>query len=260
VSQSVARALQLLVALQGSPASLDELATLVGVHKTTVLRLLRTLEDDRFVTHDSHHRYTLGSRLFELANGALEKRDIRSVARAHLERLNAQSGQTVHLATMEAGTVIYIDKLDALTGVRMYSRVGLPAPLHCTAVAKVLVAALPGAAREQIASTLDYRPMTANTITTSPAYLAELDTVFAQGYAEDREEHESFINCIAAPILDGTGRVVAAVSLSVPQSALDHAAVLALLPALLDTADAVSADLGWSSSSSIDPPPTKGRP
>ena len=245
MSQSVGRALQLLVALQGGTRSLDELATQLDVHKSTVLRLLQTLEADRFVTHDVQHRYALGSRLFELANSALDQRDVRVVARPHLERLNARTGQTVHLAAYESGEAIYIDKLDAIAGVRMYSRVGLRAPLHCTAVGKVLVADLPLATAQAVAHGLEYTPMTAHTIRDAEAYLAELDRVRAQGYAEDAEEHESFINCIGAPVHDGRGAVVAAVSLSVPTMSLDHDQVLALLPELLSTARAVSADLGW---------------
>jgi DNA-binding IclR family transcriptional regulator len=245
MSQSVARALELLSAVASEPRSLDELAARVGVHKTTVLRLLQTLESDRFVTHDSAHRYRLGSRLFDLAGLALEQRDVRTVAREHLERLNAQTGQTVHLAALEAGEVVYIDKLDALQGVRMYSRIGLRAPLHCTAVAKVLIAALPTATAEKIAAGIDFAPMTARTITSGEAYLAELDRVRSAGYAEDHEEHEAFINCVAAPIRDGSGAVVAAASVSVPTISLSHDAVLALVPNLLDAAAAASADLGW---------------
>jgi DNA-binding IclR family transcriptional regulator len=149
------------------------------------------------------------------------------------------------LAAFEAGEVVYIDKLDALQGVRMYSRVGLRAPLHCTAVAKVLIAALPPAAAEQIAAGIDFAPMTERTITSVQAYLAELDRVRTAGYAEDHEEHEAFINCIAAPIRDGSGAVVAAASVSVPTISLPHDDVLALLPNLLDATAAASADLGW---------------
>ncbi|MEO8907138.1 MAG: IclR family transcriptional regulator, partial [Microbacteriaceae bacterium] len=209
MSQSVARALEMLTALGSAPRSLDELAETVGVHKSTVLRLLQTMEAERFVMHDSAHRYRLGSRLFDLAQLSLEQRDVRAVARPYLERLNASTGQTVHLAAYESGEAVYIDKLDALQGVRMYSRVGLRAPVHCTAVGKVLIAALPVAVAEKIADTIDYPPMTPNTISSAAGFRAELERVRRAGYAEDHEEHEAFINCIAAPIRDRSGGVVA---------------------------------------------------
>jgi DNA-binding IclR family transcriptional regulator len=245
VSQSLARALQLLGALEGGPKSLDELAAGSEVHKTTVLRLLRTLEADRFVVHDDAHRYELGSRLFELANSALAQRDVRSVARHHLEALNAATAQTVHLATLEMGEVVYVDKIDAPQGVRMYSRVGLRAPVHCTAVGKVLVADLDASARQRLVAGLDFIVFTERTITSVESFEAELARVRDGGFAEDHEEHEAFINCVAAPIRDGTGRAVAAVSVSVPTLSLDHAGVLALLPPVQQAARAISADLGW---------------
>jgi DNA-binding IclR family transcriptional regulator len=245
MSQSLARALQLLQALEAGPRSLDELAAVAEVHKTTVLRLLRTLEVDRFVVHDERHRYQLGSRVFELANAALAHRDVRRVARPHLEALNAATGQTVHLATREGDEVVYVDKLDAPQGVRMYSRVGLRAPVHCTAVGKILVADLAPAARAAVLAGLDYHRFTERTLVSPEALGAELDLVAEQGFAEDHEEHESFINCVGVPVRDGTGRVVAALSVSVPSVSLDHSGVLALLPEVRAAGAAVSADLGW---------------
>ncbi|WP_330181788.1 IclR family transcriptional regulator [Nocardia sp. NBC_01503] len=246
MSQSLLRALTILTQLGEEPKSLDQLAGQLGVHKSTVLRLLQTMEGERFVTHDSEHRYRLGSKLFELANRSLEGRDVRTAARPHLAALNAATGQTVHLATYESGEAVYIDKLDATHSVRMYSRIGRPAALHCTAVGKVLVSALPREQWRKLAEGLEYKAFTDRTIRTPEQYLAELELVAAQGYAEDHEEHESFINCVAVPIRDGTGAVVAALSMSVPDMLLDHDQVLAMLPRVRAAADAVSTELGWS--------------
>jgi DNA-binding IclR family transcriptional regulator len=245
MSQSVERALQLLGALETGPKSLDELARVAEVHKTTVLRLLRTLEADRFVMHDEHHRYALGSRLFALANTALAQRDVRSLTRRHLEALNQATGQTVHLATLEGSDIVYVDKIDAQQGVRMYSRVGLTAPVHCTAVGKVLVGDLEEGARARYVAGLQFARFTDRTITNGAAFARELERVREQGFAVDHEEHESFINCIGAPVRDGSGRAVAAISVSVPTLSLDHDGVLALLPQLRRATALASADLGW---------------
>ncbi|MDR2321153.1 IclR family transcriptional regulator [Microbacterium sp. NPDC089698] len=245
MNQTVTRALDLLIALEDGARTLDECAERLGVHKSTVLRLLQTLEAQRFVTHDAQHRYRLGSRLFDLAGAALAQRDVREVARPHLERLNDRTGQTVHLAAYESGDVVYIDKLEARTGIRMYSRVGLRAPLHSTAVAKVLLADLPVSARRAIAEGIDYVPYTERTIANPADFLAELERVRADDFARDSGEHESFINCIAAPIRDGSGAVVAAASVSVPTMSLPAHEVLALLPQLVEATQAASADLGW---------------
>src|SRR2546427_414731 len=147
MSQSLDRALTLMDALAEGPQTLDQLAERVGVHKSTVLRLLRTLEAPRFVQRDGIRFYRLGTALFDLAHRALEDRDVRRLVEPALRELNAATGHTVHLASYEGGEVIYIDKYESRHNVRMYSRIGKRAPLHCTAVAKALVAALPEAAR-----------------------------------------------------------------------------------------------------------------
>jgi DNA-binding IclR family transcriptional regulator len=242
MSQSLARALQILTSLGEGDRSLDQLATELGVHKTTVLRLLRTMEAERFVRRDPAHRYSLGSRLFALADVAREQHVVRQVAAPHLRELNRKTGQTVHLAAWENGEVIYIDKLDSVRSVRMYSQVGVPAALHCTAVGKILLAAQPERQREAIVESLEYKAFTPNTITDPDRLRDELQLSRERGWAQDRAEHESFINCIGAPVIDGTGRVVGAVSLSVPDVLLNYDQVLELLPELLATTGAISAD------------------
>jgi DNA-binding IclR family transcriptional regulator len=242
MSQSLGRALQILASLGEGDRSLDQLATELDVHKTTVLRLLRTMEAERFVRRDEAHRYRLGSRLFALADAAREQHVVREVAAPHLRQLNQKTGQTVHLAAWENGEVIYIDKLDSVRSVRMYSQVGVPAALHCTAVGKVLLAAQPKRQREALLASLDYHPFTPQTITEPGALRDELDEVRAQGWAQDRAEHESFINCIGAPVTDHNGRIVGAVSISVPDVLLNYDQVLELVPDLLATTKAISAD------------------
>jgi DNA-binding IclR family transcriptional regulator len=251
MSQSLDRGLLIVQRLAGAEMSLDELSSNLGVHKTTVLRLLRTLESHRMVQRDAHHRYRLGPGLFQLAQQALDERDIRQVAAAQLRKLNQQHGHTVHLAAYEAGEVVYVDKYDGRHPVRMYSRIGNIAPLHCTAVAKVLLADLPEAELTSIVDRIEFTPFTANTITKPDAYLRELAQVREQGWAADRAEHEDFINCVAAPIRDASGRAIAAVSMSVPQLVLAQDDVIALAPDVIGATQAISADYGW------DDPPTQ---
>ncbi|MCF2527675.1 IclR family transcriptional regulator [Yinghuangia soli] len=244
MSQSVGRALRILIELGEGPRSLDQLAAELGVHKTTVLRLLRTLEDDAFVHRDANHRFHLGARLFALSHAALEQREILGYAAPHLARLNQATGQTVHLGVYEGGEAVYLDKHESRHSIRMYSRVGLPMPLHATAIAKVLLAGLPPAERRAVADRIAYTRYTPNTIGSADELLAELDRVADRGHALDDAEHETFMTCIAAPIREASGRVAAAVSLSVPDVVLSREQVLELLPRLVETARAVSRDCG----------------
>ncbi|GAA4552850.1 IclR family transcriptional regulator [Amycolatopsis samaneae] len=245
MSQSLDRALTLLRGLTKEPRTLDQLAEEVGVHKSTVLRLLRTLESHHFVRREGVRHYRLGSALFDLANQALESNDVRRSAQPALAALNERTGHTVHLASYEDGEVVYIDKYEGTHSVRMYSRIGKRAPLHCTAVGKVLVADMPATRREEIARSIDYVVLTPNTIASPEAFLAELTRVAEQGYAVDDAEHEDFIHCVAAPIRGADGDVLAAASMSVPKVLLDFDGLLALVPELLAATEEASVHSGW---------------
>lgn len=245
MSQSLDRGLSVLGALARGMGTLDELSTELQVHKSTVLRLLRTLETHHFVRRDGPRHYLLGSALFDLANRALEDRDVRRGAAPALSELNVRTGHTVHLATYEDGEVVYIDKYEGRHSVRMYSRIGKRAPVHCTAVGKVLASALDPARRAEVAASLDYVAMTGNTITNREEFLAELARVAEQDYAVDNAEHEDFIHCIAAPVRGPGGVVLAAVSVSVPRVLLDFDGLLALLPDLKAGARDASVQCGW---------------
>ncbi|GAA1933268.1 IclR family transcriptional regulator [Kitasatospora viridis] len=240
MSQTVDRALALLTELAEGERSLEQLATLLGVHKTTAMRLLQSLEQARLVHRDAEYRYHLGAGLFALAGRALEQRPVRRTAAPQLAALNAATGQTVHLAAMEGDEVVYIDKYESRQPVRMYSRIGLPVPMHCTASAKVLLAALPPERRAAVVAGLEFTRFTDRTLTTPAELLAELARVAERGWARDRAEHEPFMNCVAAPIRDAGGQVVAAASLSVPDLVLPYEGVLELLPQLLAATAAAS--------------------
>lgn len=246
MSQTVDRALRILIDLGPGPRSLDQLAALLDVHKSTALRLVQTLESQGFARHDEQHRYHLGPRMFALAHQALDGLDVRRLAAAHLSALNQRHGHTVHLAAYVDAAVVYIDKYDSRHPVRMNSRIGELAPAHCTAVGKVLLAGLPEARRRGAISRLGFERYTPNTITDPDVFESELARVAAQGHAQDRAEHEEYINCVAVPIRDASGAVLAAVSISAPEPVIGFQGVLALLPDLRAAADATSAQLGWS--------------
>lgn len=244
MSQSVARALDVLELVARGICTLDGLSAELGVHKSTVLRLLQTLESRGFAGHDAGHRYRVGPAVFALASAALDSVDVRAAAAPILRELATATGQTVHLAAYQDGVVTYIDKVDARQGLRMYSRIGLPAPLHATAVGKVLLGGMEVAERERVVAGLELPPFTPRTHVTASTLLADVAVSAERGWAEDHEEHETFMNCVGAPVRGPDGRVAAAVSISVPNVVLPHEEVLALLPALIDATTRISAELG----------------
>lgn len=241
MSQTVDRALSILPLLAEGPANLEQVATRLEVHKSTALRLLRTLHEHGIVYRQPDQRYRLGARLFALAQEAMENLDVREIAHPHLAELNAACGHTVHLAVYEEDEVRYIDKVESRYPVRMYSRIGKPVAITVAAVSKLLLADLPEPERRAVAERLDYPLYTARS-TPSAAFLTELAKVREQGWATDLGGHEESINCVAAPIRGAEGRVVAAMSVSAPSVVVSAEELLTLLPRVRRTAEAISAE------------------
>ncbi|GAA3724440.1 DNA-binding IclR family transcriptional regulator [Spinactinospora alkalitolerans] len=243
---SLERALRILVELASGPATISELGRRLGVHRTTSLRLLRTLEEERFVRRTEDGRYRIGPRMATLAHAALEGVDLRAAATGHLRALGAACGHTVHLAALEGDSVVYLDKVESRHAVRMYSRIGASAPLHATGVGKAILAHLSEEERDELLGPPPFGRCTPNTRTTRTELDEDLAAVAERGWALDDFEHEEFIQCVAAPIRDASGRVSAAVSVSAPGMVLDRAGLLALAPDLTATAGAISEEIGWS--------------
>lgn len=240
MSQTVDRALTILPMLAEGPANLEQVATRLGVHKTTALRLLRTLHEHGMVYRQQDQRYRLGARLFALAQQAVENLDIREIAHPYLVELNERCGHTVHLAVYEDNEVLYIDKVESRYPVRMYSRIGKPVAITVAAVAKLLLADLPEAERRAVAGRLRYPAYTPRSTPNAAAFLKELATVREQGWATDLGGHEESINCVGAPVRGVDGRVVAACSVSAPNVVVTAEELLALLPLVRRTAEAIS--------------------
>ncbi|MDB1086957.1 IclR family transcriptional regulator [Streptomyces sp. ACA25] len=242
MSQTLDRALRILPLLARGPANLEETARHIDAHKSTALRLLRTLHEHGLVHRQADQRYRLGAQLFALAQEAVEQLDVREIAHPHLAALNERTGHTVHLAVREDDQVLYIDKVESRYPVRMYSRIGKPVALTVAAVAKLLLADLPEAERRQVAQRLTYPRYTSRSTTGPAAFLTELARVREQGWAADLGGHEESINCVAAPVRGPDGRVVAALSVSAPSVVASESDLTALLPHVRRTADTVSAD------------------
>ncbi|MDE0666529.1 MAG: IclR family transcriptional regulator [Acidimicrobiaceae bacterium] len=245
MSQTVERALRILERIASQASTIEEIADFVGVHPTTALRTLQVLESRQFVVRDDRHVFRLGSGLFALANEALEKFDLRSAAGPHLDRLNQEVGHTIHLGVLEGDKVVYVDKRESLNPVRLWSRIGNVAPVHCTALGKVILAHLPPKERDRIVKTATFERLTDNTISSADELATALETAAEQGYAVDHLEFEPFVNCIACPVLGADGRVLGAISITTTTLVCSYEEMLDLRPALAATAEAVSAEYGW---------------
>jgi len=212
--QAIARAGRMLRALEQVPQgmALVELASVVGLPKSTVHRLVGALTEEDLLSTGADGRIVLGAGLARLALSSREA--LPQILRSVLENLGQQLGETIDLAVLDGDEMRFIDQLPAQHRLRAVSSVGARFPLYCTANGKAMLAALPSAkALALLPSRL--RPVTAKTITTRSELLAELEQIRHQGIAFDREEHTEGICAVGAVVFDAGGPV-AALSVPVP--------------------------------------------
>lgn len=249
VLQSVDRALsilQLLAEESSDGLALTEISRRLGLNQSTCHHLLSTLRVRRFVSQDKEsRRYRLGIKAVEVGQAAMQQVDLVRVALPQMEELMASVQENVNLVVLDNDSVVYVAQVPCDRTVRMFTRIGERAPLHCTGVGKVLLAGLPKEERSDLIDRLELPRFTAATICDGDLLKQELEQVATRGYAMDREEREEDVTCIAAPLRDYSGEVVAGVSISAPSSRLDEAQQQELLPYLLAAADKISRELGY---------------
>ncbi|GAB4531045.1 MAG: IclR family transcriptional regulator [Roseibium sp.] len=242
---TVGKALEVLdmVAARGRPVRFSELLSESRHPKATLYRLLQTLVSQGMLAYDgTRQTYSLGIRLVRLAHAAWAQSSIAPIARPFVSALSEKLGETVHLAQLDGGQVLYVDKRNASKAVDMFSQAGKVGPAYCTGVGKALLAFLePGELTRAIARQSFHRHTPA-TLVTEAGLRAELETIRRDGIAYDREEHEPGIVCIAAPVLTSNGRPAGALSVttSTRRMSLDELAKAAR-PALLETAAGIAA-------------------
>jgi DNA-binding IclR family transcriptional regulator len=217
------RGLQVLAALSdGKPRKLTDLSEDIGLDNSTTFRLLATLAAHNYVERDERSgEYTLGLACLELSRAYRTGNTIRQTALPQLEKLRDDTMETVHLAVLDKMEVVYLEKLHGLHAVGlMTSRVGGRLPAYCTGLGKALLAfADPEQVRDYF-SQRELTPYTDTTIQNLDELMAHLEQIRCQGYAFDRGEREAEVCCVAVPLFDMDGRVLAALSVSGPQTRL----------------------------------------
>lgn len=245
MSLTVNKALKVLELLGDGELRLVELSTQMGEHKSTIQRLLATLQARGFVRQDEvTKRYSLGLMFLQLASATLADMDLRDAAREPMRRLGELSGETVHLGVYDEPHVVYVHKIESVYPVRMYSRIGARADSHCTGVGKAIVAFLEEPDFERYLRKASFERFTPRTITTAEGLRGERARVRARGYSLDLQEHEEGVRCVAAPIFGFDGDVAGAVSVAAPAFRCGEADIEGLAPAVVDAGCEISANLG----------------
>jgi IclR family KDG regulon transcriptional repressor len=248
IVQSVDRALQIfeLVSSKKEGYGVSELSREIPLNKTSVYRMLSTLVRHGFVEQDSEtEKYKLGYKVLELSAILLDSIDLRVEAKAYLKELEDLTNEVIHLVVYDRGEVVYIEKLEGNETLRMHSKVGTRAPIHCSSVGKVILAYLPTSELSKIMEKYELKEHTVHTITVKEVLYSHLQDIRTQGYALDLEENELGISCIAAPIFDHTGKVIAAVSISGPTMRMTNQTIHELKDKIVDISKKISIRLGY---------------
>lgn len=220
VVPAVGRALDILELFLDTPElSAPDITERLRLPRTTVHELITTLVERSYLLPEAGQptRYRLGMRPFQLGSAFAERLDLATEARGVAERVAADCDETVHVAVLDGTFVVYIAKADSTHPVRMVSAVGRRLPAHCTGVGKMLLSGLSAEALDaRYPRDRELTGMTPRSITSPARLRTRLAEIRANGLAYDHCESNEAVHCVAAPVYDHTGAMVAAISISVP--------------------------------------------
>jgi IclR family KDG regulon transcriptional repressor len=245
--QAIERAVSILNAFSPEDPELGvtELAERLGLHKSTVHRFMVNLDAAGLVERNPRTgRYRLGLRIFELGGLVMQQMNLWDEALPFLEGLVHDTGETGHLAVLDGGEAIYIERVEARRALRVPSAIGRGYPAHATNLGKVLLADLSRERVEAIVAERGLAAYTPHTITDLPRLEAELERIRALGYAVDNEEYDEGLRCIGAPVRDHSGHVVAALGIGGPVTRITPDRVDPLAELVMTAARGLSRRLG----------------
>jgi len=231
--------------------SLSEIARRAELPLSTAHRILATLREAGLVEQEGERDlYRLGPKLFELGSMVLANMEVHREALPFIEELSRESGETVHLGVFDGSQVVSIEKMDSPHGLASNVTIGKGAPAYCTAVGKALLAFQPEPVLDHVCrqGLTRYTP---RTITDPMRLLKELEKIRASGYAVDDGEHQPGVRCVAAPIRNYSGNVIASLSISGPVIRISREAIPTLAQRVKEVAGKLSARLGYKGN----PPP-----
>ena len=240
---TVGKALEVLdqVADFGRPVRFTELLDKSRYPKATLYRFVQTLTNQKMLSYDSERQtYSPGFRLVRLAHAAWEQASLAPIARPYLDELSRDIGETVHLAQLDAGHVLYVDKRNALKPVAMFSQAGKVGPAYCTGVGKAMLAHLDEPALSQSLSQQSFHNFTPTTLRDEAQLREELTQIRQQGHAFDREEHEPNIICVAVPILTERQHILGALSVTTTTQRANLEELETWAPRLKQTAQTIA--------------------
>ena len=224
---------------------ITDLSRRLTLPKSSVQRLVNNLAHRGLVEQDeATGKYRLGIGLFELGIRARGQMDLPSRAKPHLQSLTAAGGETSTLAILRGHEALYIERVESARMLRA-SSLGSRVPLHCTAVGKIMLTAMRESEVDAIIEATGMPPRTSKTVTELATLKAHVAQARKDGYVVDHEEFEDGLVCIAAPVFNYSGDLIAAVGLSAPLMRAQGDQLVALISALVLASQALSYEMGY---------------
>ncbi|QIA65420.1 DNA-binding transcriptional regulator KdgR [Vibrio astriarenae] len=244
---SVLKVFNILQALgEQKEIGVSDLSQRLMMSKATTYRFLQTMKTLGYVTQEGEaDKYSLTLKLFELGAKSLEYVDLIELADKEMKIISELTNETVHLGALDEDSIIYIHKIDSSYNLRMHSRVGRRNPLHTTAIGKVLLAEREDSFVRNTLSRIEFVKSTDRTHENAEQLIAELKLVKDQHFGEDNEEQEPGLRCLAAPVYDRFGTVIAGVSISFPTVRFDEKRMSYYIDLLHKAGRNISEQLGY---------------
>lgn len=246
--QTLDRTFDIIELLATSPNGMGvtEIGRKLGLHKSTVYRLIKALVQRGYLEKDqSTGAYRIGLKFVEISSLHIQQIELKTEAIPFMRHLSELTGQVTHLAIMDETEVVYIEKIDVIQSLRMYSQIGKRIPVYCSALGKVLLSGQNSDYQKRIMKKIKYTQHTKNTIREESQFINELEKTKQRGWAVDNEEHELGIRCIAAPIRDFTGKVIAALSITGSKNTIVPEKDQYYSELVVEAADNISRRLGF---------------
>lgn len=246
ILQTADRALEILEMIAQTPVTQKELLEKTGLNRTTLSRILYTLERRKYIEKNNvDGRYKVGLKVVELGSTTLNTIELKTEAIPYLRELSQNIGRVCHMGILAQGEVVYIEKIEPMTSIRMFSGIGKRVPVHSTSLGKALLMDKSYSEIEKILGQKGLNAFTKTTITDTKDFFDEMNKVKTVGYAFDNEENEIGIFCAAAPIRDYRGDVIAAISTAGKDNDFIDNPESNILKEVVKTAKAISEKMGY---------------
>ncbi len=244
---SVLKVFKILQALgEQKEIGVSELSQRLMMSKATTYRFLQTMKTMGYVAQeDDADKYSLTLKLFELGTKSLGFHDLIDIADKEMRVISDATKEALHLGALDGNSIIYIHKIDSRYDLRMQSRIGRRNPLYSTAIGKVLLADYSESKVRELLADVEFVKNTERTLENVDQLLIETREVAKLGFAEDNEEQEPGLRCLAAPIYDHTGHVIAGLSISFPTIRFDEGHIHDYVNLLQTACKRISEKIGY---------------